>query len=147
MFTLTSSAFADGDAIGSRYTCDGEDLSPPLAWSDPPEGTATVAVLITDPDARGFVHWLAANLAPGAPLPEGASGSAAAGVEGGNDFGGTGYRGPCPPGGEHRYVIEAFALSGHLDLKPGYSERDLRRRMAPVTLGRASLTTRCRRAR
>ena len=148
MPSVTSAAFTDGGAIPSRHTCDGEDISPPLAWSGMPDGTAAVAILVTDPDAHDFVHWAAADIPPGdgtGGLAEGSSGSAAAGVEGRNGFGGVGWGGPCPPSGEHRYVFEVVALSDTLGLEPGFSERELRRRMAPAMLDHARLTARYRR--
>jgi Raf kinase inhibitor-like YbhB/YbcL family protein len=114
---LTSSAFADGEPIPAMHTCDGDDVSPALAWSDPPEGTATLALCLDDPDAGRypFTHWLAWKL----PL-EGALGEGeAAPAEGRNDFGAPGYRGPCPPPGKpHRYVFALYALDAEPELGP-----------------------------
>ncbi len=145
---VSSSAFTDVGAIPAHYTCDGAGLSPPLAWSDLPSGTSAIAIIVTDPDAHGFVHWLATDIPPGkveGGLPEGASGSAAAGAEGRNGFGTAGYGAPCPPSGEHRYVWEVFALSASTGMEPGFGEAELRGRIAPVTLARGVLTGRCRR--
>lgn len=115
---LTSSAFADGEAIPERYTCDGEDVSPPLAWKAPPDGTVMLALCVDDSDAGRypFTHWLAWGLAPAAgELAEGE----AAPSEGRNDFGAPGYRGPCPPPGKpHRYVFRLLALDAELELGP-----------------------------
>jgi len=120
-FTLTSPAFSDGGAIPARYTCDGRDVSPPLAWSGVPAGTQALLLSVTDPDARGFVHWLAWDLAPDlGSLAEGASGALPGGaLEGHNDFGRIGWGGPCPPSGTHRYVFMLTALSAPLGLPRG----------------------------
>ena len=116
---LTSTAFADGGPIPERYTCDGDDVSPPLAWTAPPAGTVSLALCVDDPDAGRypFTHWLAWGLATAAGgLGEGE----AAPGEGRNDFGARGYRGPCPPSGKpHRYVFRLFALDAELRLGPG----------------------------
>lgn len=107
---LTSSAFGEGGSIPETYTCDGEDVSPPLAWDEPPEGTAGFALIVTDPDAGGFVHWVLTDIpADVRSLAEGQGDSA--GTPGRNGFGGIGWGGPCPPGGEHRYVFELLAVS------------------------------------
>ncbi len=115
---LTSTAFAEGERIQDRYTCEGDDLSPPLAWSDPPVGTVALALCCDDPDAGRYplTHWLAWGLEPAAgALGEGE----AAPSEGRNDFGAPGYRGPCPPPGKpHRYVFRLYALDVELDLRP-----------------------------
>ncbi len=140
-FTLTSPAFHDGGAIPSRFTCDGADDSPPLAWRGAPAGAAVFALLVTDPDARGFVHWVATDI-PGstASLAEGASGSGRAGREGRNDFGRTGWAGPCPPSGTHRYVFELYALSAPLALPGTPTAAAVRAALAGRVLGQARLT-------
>lgn len=115
---LTSAAFADGEPIPARHTCDGDDLSPPLAWTAPPEGTVGLALCLDDPDAGRypFTHWLAWGLPPTAgSLGEGE----AAPGEGRNDFGAPGYRGPCPPPGKpHRYLFRLYALDAEPNLGP-----------------------------
>jgi Raf kinase inhibitor-like YbhB/YbcL family protein len=123
---LTSSAFQEGAPIPRRHTCEAEDLSPPLAWTAPPEGTVSLALVADDPDAPGgtFTHWLAWGLPPGAGrLGEGE----AAPVEGENDFGTSGYRGPCPPPGHgpHRYFFRLYALESEITLGPGSRRADL----------------------
>ena len=140
-FILTSPAFHDGGAIPSRFTCDGADHSPPLAWSAAPAGTAAFALLVSDPDARGFVHWVATDI-PGstASLAEGASGSGRAGREGSNDFGRSGWAGPCPPSGTHRYVFELYALSAPLALPGTPTAAAVRAVLAGRVLGQARLT-------
>jgi Raf kinase inhibitor-like YbhB/YbcL family protein len=120
---LSSAAFANGEPIPERHTCDGEDVSPPLEWTAPPEGTVGLALCLDDPDAGRyqFTHWLAWSLPPAAgSLGEGE----AAPAEGRNDFGAPGYRGPCPPPGKpHRYVFTLYALDAEPEL--GASDRRL----------------------
>lgn len=139
--TVTSSAFDEGGTIPSRHTCDSEDVSPPLAWSGTPEGTAAFALIVDDPDARGFVHWTATDIAAAdeVSLDAGASGSSA-GSEGRNDFGRSGYGGPCPPSGTHRYAFEVFALSEPLGLSAGFSADELRSAMEGKVLASGRLT-------
>lgn len=138
---LTSPAFADGAAIPVRYGCDGANVSPPLAWSSAPNATQGLALLVTDPGARDFVHWVAVDIPPSSSgLGEGASGSGAAGREGRNDFGWTGWGGPCPPSGTHRYVFDLFALSVPLGLTGTPSAADVRRALPGRVLAEARLT-------
>jgi Raf kinase inhibitor-like YbhB/YbcL family protein len=136
---VTSSAFDEGGAIPSRYTCDGDDVSPPIAWSGAPDGAAAFALIVDDPDARGWIHWLVADIpADRQDLDEGASGSSAA-TEGRNDFGRTGHGGPCPPSGTHRYAFEVFALSQPLGLASGFSADELRAAMEGKVLATGRL--------
>jgi Raf kinase inhibitor-like YbhB/YbcL family protein len=128
---LTSTAFAGGQPIPQRHSCEGEDLSPPLSWTDVPEGATSLALIVDDPDAPGgtFTHWLGWGLDPAAGgLGEGE----AAPVEGRNDFGATGYRGPCPPPGHgpHRYVFRLHALGDDLELEPGAGRAGLEQALA-----------------
>jgi Raf kinase inhibitor-like YbhB/YbcL family protein len=126
--TITSSAFSHNGDIPVPYTCDGEDRSPPLAWSGVPKEAKSLALIVDDPDAPDpkaprmtWVHWLLYNLPPDtaglaedikpAQLPKGA-------LEGINDWKRTGYGGPCPPIGRHRYFHKLYALDVMLpDLK------------------------------
>ncbi len=128
MLVLRSDAFSHGAAIPRRYTCDGENVSPPLEWSGLPKGAKSVALVMEDPDAPGpaapkmtFVHWLLYNLpSEVSALPEAAADDTLpAGVRSGiNDWRRTGYGGPCPPSGTHHYVIRLYALDSALpDLK------------------------------
>ena len=119
MFTITSSAFADGAPIPARHTCDADDLSPPLNWTDPPPGTRSFALIVDDPDApdpaapkRIWVHWLRYNIAADArELAEGAGNADGPGAEEAlTDAGTLGYHGPCPPIGRHRYFFRLHAL-------------------------------------
>jgi Raf kinase inhibitor-like YbhB/YbcL family protein len=114
-FELTSTAFDEGGEIPARHTCDGEDAPPPFSWSGTPEGTAELALILDDPDARGFVHWLVVGI-PAEASELGESGLPEGAREGRNDFGRAGYRGPCPPSGSHRYAATLYALSEALDL-------------------------------
>ena len=119
-FTLSSPAYGAGGDIPVRYTCEGEDISPPLVWSAPPRGTKSLALIIDDPDAPDpqapkmtWTHWVLYNLSPAAgSLPEGVTGSVLpAGVRQGlNDWKRPGYGGPCPPIGRHRYFHKLYAL-------------------------------------
>jgi Raf kinase inhibitor-like YbhB/YbcL family protein len=139
-FGLTSAAFADGGEIPVRHTCDGEDVSPPLAWSGVPEQTVSLAVVCDDPDAGStpFVHWLAWNLDPAAAGL--AEGEAAPG-EGRNDFGRTGWAGPCPPHGRgrHRYVFRLHALDARPELPAGAGRAELEAAVREHELGSTQL--------
>lgn len=118
---LSSRAFSHGSEIPKAYTCEGEDLSPPLSWSGVPAGTKSLALIMEDPDApdpqkpqRIWVHWVLYNLPPAAmTLPEGICSSDELPVgtlQGKNDWQKTGYGGPCPPLGRHRYFFTLYAL-------------------------------------
>ena len=108
---LTSTAFDEGGTIPTEHTCDGADASPPLAWSGAPDGTGAFALLVTDPDAGGFAHWVLTDIGADVhELPAGEGDSI--GVPGRNGFGRTGWGGPCPPSGEHEYVFTLYALDG-----------------------------------
>ena len=110
VFQLTSPAFTEGGTIPDEFTCVGDDVSPPLAWSGVPAGTVELAVVVRDPDADGFVHWVVAGL----PATTGglAKGNPPAGAtEALNDFGRAGWGGPCPPSEVHHYDFRIYALS------------------------------------
>jgi len=134
-FALTSTAFAPGEPIPQKYTCDGEDISPPLQWSDPPQGTQSFALICDDPDAPvgTWVHWVLYNLPaetralpeaipPDAELPDGSR-------HGRNSWRRLDYGGPCPPSGTHRYFFKLYALDTMLDLKAGAGKKQLLRAM------------------
>ena len=134
---LTSSSFGEGEPIPSEHTCDGADTSPPLSWTDVPDGTQSLALIVDDPDARGFVHWVLANIPAGTrELPEGEGD--AIGTPGPNDFGRSGWGGPCPPSGEHRYVFSLYALPATIS---DATDADAVRSAAEASaLARATLT-------
>jgi Raf kinase inhibitor-like YbhB/YbcL family protein len=114
---LTSSAFADGGNIPRKYSCDGKDVSPPLAWDGVPGDAKALVLIVDDPDARGFVHWIVFDIpAATAQLPEGASASDASLRQGTNSFGKAAYGGPCPPSGTHHYRFRLFAVGEPLGL-------------------------------
>jgi Raf kinase inhibitor-like YbhB/YbcL family protein len=123
---LTSTAFADGAKIPVEYTGDGQNISPPLAWSFLPESTRSLALIVHDPDAPSgdFTHWVAWNIDP---EPGGLNEDAPAPVEGRNGAGGIGYMGPSPPpgNGPHRYFHELHALDTQLDLQADASREQL----------------------
>lgn len=152
--TITSPAFDAGGMIPGRYTCDGEDLSPPLRWSGAPEGTASWALVCDDPDAPAgvWVHWVLYGLPAetralpeGVPCEETVLGGAR---QGRNDFRRLGYGGPCPPpNGEHRYQFTLYAVDGEIDLPPGATKRELLEALQGRVVGGGRLIGRYRRAR
>jgi len=115
---LSSTAFTQGSDMPSRYTCEGDDLAPPLRWSDVPDRTRSLALIVDDPDAPDpaaltttWVHWVLFDIAPDASeIPEGGRPLPDGGREGLNDWQRTGYGGPCPPVGRHRYFFKLYAL-------------------------------------
>jgi Raf kinase inhibitor-like YbhB/YbcL family protein len=147
--TLTSPSFKDHAEIPRAHTCQGADRSPALAWSGVPAGTRSLALIADDPDAPDpaapkmtWVHWVLYDLPPDSTgLPEGArAASLPPGTrEGVNDFGGTGYRGPCPPIGRHRYFFKLFALDAVLPDLGRPSKLALEKAMEPHVLGSAHL--------
>ena len=147
-FTLTSTAFTDGSAIPSRHTCDGDDVSPEISWSGAPEGTAAFALVMDDPDANGFVHWVVVDFTGSATgaLPEGVGSSPDAPRQGMNDFRRIGYGGPCPTSGTHRYVLVLYALSEPLELPGTPTGDDVRAALGGRVLAEARLTATYRRA-
>ncbi|MGQ9493296.1 MAG: YbhB/YbcL family Raf kinase inhibitor-like protein [Anaerolineae bacterium] len=140
-FVLTSPAFEAGQSIPRQYTCDGQDMSPPLQWSEPPLETKSFALIVDDPDARGWVHWMLYNLPAitrslpeaiptGAELPDGSR-------QGKNSWGKMQYGGPCPPSGTHRYSFRLYALDILLDVPAGANVAALQRAMDGHILARA----------
>jgi len=144
---ISSSAFKEGERIPTKYTCEGQNVSPPLTWSQVPKETQSLALVTDDPDAPFgvFNHWVIFNLPSdiqGLPeaiptekqLPSGAA-------QGKNDFGRIGYAGPCPPpGSPHRYQFILYALDRHLDLEAGASKKQLLDAMAGHALAQGQLT-------
>ncbi len=145
-FAIKSTAFENGETIPGEFTCEGRDTSPELVWSDPPGGTKSYVLIVDDPDAPSgvFTHWviydipgdlrkLKAAVPPDAVLENGAK-------QGMNDFGTTGYRGPCPPGGHgrHRYFFRLMALDvDSLGLRGGAGRKDVERALKGRVLGEA----------
>ena len=142
---VTSTSFAQGAMIPSRYTCDGSDVSPQLSWTKGPEGTKSYALISDDPDAPvgTWVHWVMYNIPAGMTslredipkvkqLENGA-------LQGKNDFGSYGYRGPCPPGGTHRYCFKIYALDILLGAGPGLTKKQLLKDMEKHILAQGEL--------
>jgi Raf kinase inhibitor-like YbhB/YbcL family protein len=136
---VTSAAFEAGGEIPQKYTCDGDNVSPPLSWSGVPEGSESLALIADDPDAPGrtFAHWVLYSLPPDqTSLDEGAD----AGVPGVNGAGRQGYTGPCPPSGSpHRYFFKIYALDTSLDLNPGANKAELEDAMNGHVLAQGEL--------
>lgn len=123
--TLTSPAFVDGGTIPARYTCDGENVAPPLSWSRPPAGTRALALTVEDPDAPGgtYIHWVVLDLPPDATeVPPGTPG----------------YRGPCPPKGDrpHRYVFTVWALRERVERRGAIGDAAIARGVLVGRYGR-----------
>jgi hypothetical protein len=143
---ISSTAFAEGQPIPDKYTCAGQDVSPPLTWSSAPASTKSFALIADDPDAPvgTWVHWVIYNLPPTATslaentpsspeLPDGSK-------QGVNDFGNVGYGGPCPPPGRpHRYFFKIYALDAVLNLKSGATKKELLKAMSGHVLGEGQL--------
>ena len=133
---IRSSAFADGQPIPPKYTCDGEDVSPPLSWDRAPEGTKSLVLICDDPDAPGgtWEHWLLYDLAATTrDLPEAVPAKEVVlngAKQGRNDFKQIGYRGPCPPpGGAHRYYFKIYALDRQLSLEAAAPKNEVEKAM------------------
>jgi len=145
VFFLLSSAFTQGGGIPAVYTCDGDDVSPPLRWGLAPEGTACYALLCEDPDAPGgtWVHWVVYDI-PGdrTSLPQGVEAAEEledGTLQGTNSWGRIGYGGPCPPSGTHRYYFRLYALDSRLGLAAGADADGLRHAMEGHILAEAEL--------
>ena len=130
---------AEGESIEVRFTCDGEEISPKLAWKGVPDDTQELALALEDPDAPGatFTHWLVYGIEPTVTMLAGAEMLS----QGENDFGETGYSGPCPPAGEeHRYVFRLLALDAKSGLERGVDRAAFDEAVAPLVLAEARLT-------
>lgn len=145
--TITSSAFAEGGTIPALYTCEGRDLSPPLAWSGVPADARSLVLIVDDPDAPDpaaprmtWVHWLLYNLPVDVGgLAEAVRALPAGTLEGTNDWRRAGYGGPCPPIGRHRYVHKLYALDVVLPDLQGPTKRRLEQAMQGHILAEAQL--------
>jgi len=143
--TLTSTAFGEGEKIPRKYTCDGENVSPPLIWQGVPSRTKSLALIVDDPDAPAgiWVHWVIFNMPPaatglpenvptGKSLPDGS-------LQGKNDSREIGYDGPCPPGGTHRYYFKLYGLDAMLNLSAGITKPELLKAMEGHIVAQAQL--------
>lgn len=143
---LTSAAFKNNESIPPQYTCEGKNISPPLAWTGAPPGTRSFVLIVDDPDAPHGVwtHWVvfdlpadATELAEDTPKSPSITGNAKQGT---NDFKQVGYGGPCPPPGKpHRYFFKLYALDTMLNLKPGSSKNQVEAALAQHVLARGQL--------
>lgn len=144
---LTSTAFAQDGEIPARYTCEGDDKAPPLAWTDLPPNTKSLALIVDDPDAPDpaapkmtWVHWVLYDIAPAASaLPEGGMPLPSGTREGLNDWKRTGYGGPCPPVGRHRYFFKLYALDTALSFAHPPSKQQLEQAMKGHVLASTEL--------
>lgn len=146
---LESQAFSDGGPIPTEYTCEGRDISPPLSWRAVPEGTRSLVLIIDDPDAPDpkaprmtWVHWLLYNIPPdsqGLPLGIRQADLPAGTGEGLNDWKRTGYGGPCPPIGRHRYFHKLYALDVQLEVMNRMTKADIESAMQGHILEQATL--------
>lgn len=137
---ITSEAFTDKGTIPAKYTCDGQDVSPPLAFDAVPAGTRSLALIVDDPDAPvgTWVHWVLWNIPP-ETRAVGENSVPAGALQGKNDWKRNSYGGPCPPSGSHRYFFRLYALDATLELGPSTTKADLERAMAGHILARGEL--------
>jgi Raf kinase inhibitor-like YbhB/YbcL family protein len=151
-FNLESTVFKEGGDIPQKFTCDGADVSPPLKWENPPQGTKSVALIADDPDAPvgTWVHWVIYDLDP--QLTELREGMAklekipGIGKQGLNDFRKVGYGGPCPPPGKpHRYYFKLYALDTKFNLKPRATKQEVEQAMKGHIIAQAELMGRYKR--
>ncbi len=134
---VTSSAFGHNQTIPRKYTCQGQDINPPLAISEIPEGTKSLALIVDDPDAPGgnWDHWLVYNIAPTLEIKE----NSIPGTQTRNDFGRVNYGGPCPPSGTHHYFFKLYALDTLLQFKKAPGKKELESAMQGHILAKAEL--------
>jgi Raf kinase inhibitor-like YbhB/YbcL family protein len=144
--SVNSSAFENNKVIPAKYTCDGDDVNPPLTIEGVPEGTKTLALIVDDPDAPmgTWDHWIVWNIpATTSKIAE----NTVPGTEGMNDFRRRSYGGPCPPSGTHRYFFKVYALDVKLDLSPTSRKRDVEKAMQGHVLAEGELVGLYRRSR
>lgn len=143
---LSSSAFQENGDIPSQYTCEGENVSPPLKWTEGPKETKSFALIVDDPDApsKVWVHWVVFNIpAEVTEILEGHSPKAS--MQGINDYKKAEYRGPCPPSGKHRYFFKLYALDKQLDLQEGATKEAVEKAMEGHILEKTELMGKYRR--
>ena len=140
MFRISSAAFKPGGPIPSKYTCDGPNVNPPLAFEGVPANAQSLALIMDDPDAPGgtWVHWVAWSIQPDTKAIRENSVPPEA-TQGVNDFRNTGYGGPCPPSGTHRYFFKLYALNTSLDLGPDTTKAGLEAAMEGHILDKAEM--------
>lgn len=136
--TVSSTAFENGKPIPKKYTCDSEDVNPPLTIKGTPEQTKSLALIIEDPDAPSglWVHWLVWNIPPTMTL---INENSVPGTEGLNTSRNHNYGGPCPPSGTHRYFFKVYALDTRLNLKINSTKEDLEKAILPHILAKGEL--------
>ena len=150
---VTSPVFSEGGMIPKKYTCDGEEASPPIEWSNIPEGAKSIAVISDDPDAPGgmWVHWVIFNIPPAEKgLPENVTHDKAlpnGAIQGINDSREIGYGPPCPPSGTHRYYFKVYALDDVLKPEPGITKNQLLKAMDGRILAEGGIMGRYKRGR
>jgi len=135
--TITSPAFESNKPIPSKYTCDGDDVNPPLNIKEIPEETKSLVLIVDDPDAPmgTWDHWIVWNIPPTNKIEE----NSVPGTEGINDFRKHSYGGPCPPSGTHRYFFKIYALDTKLDLDPNSRKKDAEKAMKDHILAKGEL--------
>jgi len=151
-FRIESAAFKEGALIPARFSCQGENVSPPLAWTDPPAGTRSFALIVEDPDAPAgtWIHWVVYNLPAQARAMEENTPKqdelSNGGLQGTTSFGSVGYGGPCPPPGKaHRYFFRLYALDAVLNLQAGATKADVLAALKGHVVGEAQLMGRFKR--
>jgi Raf kinase inhibitor-like YbhB/YbcL family protein len=142
--TVSSPEFQQDGQIPSKYTCDGEDVNPPLHVENIPQNAESLALIVEDPDAPDglFVHWLVWNMDPAKTIAP----DSIPGIVGTNSFGNNTYGGPCPPSGSHRYNFRVFALDSKLNLPPSADKKALEQALQPHVLAEGTLVGRYARA-
>lgn len=137
MLTVSSPVFENNGNIPAKYTCDGDDVNPPLDISDIPEGTQSIVLIVDDPDAPmgTWDHWVVWNIEPVEKIEE----NSVPGTQGLNDFRKNSYGGPCPPSGTHRYFFKVYALDTKLDLDTDSKKSDVERAMQGHILAKGEL--------
>ena len=130
---ITSEAFTDNSYIPIKYTCDGENINPPLLVKNIPEEAKSLVLIMVDPDASSgnWTHWLVWNIPPSGKIKENSS----PGIEGMNDFKKQNYGGPCPSTGTHHYFFKVYALDDFIDLKPNATYKELEKAMSTHAIG------------
>ncbi len=141
---VTSNIFTDGGRIPVAYTCDSDNISPDVQWSGAPDATVSFALIMDDPDANGFIHWVVYSI-PGNAIgvPPGVTDEATlanGSVQGSNGRGQIGYTGPCPPSGEHTYVFAIYALDAELELGSGATADEVTALIDPHVLEAGRIT-------